>query len=207
VKKKAQAGACVLLSQDDARFPLGPTLRATLGVKGYRPTVGTWDNKDQGDCFAALNMVTGQLTPRLLEQPARSKARLGQSKQQRLQVAFALHLRDIARAYPASQSPEVVITIDNAPWHRGALMEQVLAAHPHLRVKRLPRYSPQLNVLERFWRVLRRRATHNRLFAHMAALRATLRNNLCYYQALRQKVLSLIESPRKTKKEAKLAAA
>lgn len=64
---------CVLLSQDEARFPLVPTLRATLGVKGYRPTVGTWANKDQVYCFAALNVVTGQLTTRLLEQPARSK--------------------------------------------------------------------------------------------------------------------------------------
>jgi len=67
----------------------------------------------------------------------------------------------------------------------------VLAAYPQLRVKRLPSYSPQLHVIERCWRVLRRRATHNRLFAHMAALRVTLRHNLCYYQSLRQKVLSL----------------
>ena len=176
-------------------------------MKGYRPTVGTWDNKDQGYCFAALNVVTGQLPPRLLEQPGRSKAKTGLSKQQRLPVAFAAHLRDIASAYPARQSLEVVITIDHAPWHRGTLMPQVLAAYPHLRVQRLPSYSPQLNVIERFWRVLRRRATHNRLFANMAALRVTLRNNLCYYQALRQKVLSFIDSPRKTKKEAKLAAA
>jgi hypothetical protein len=197
----------VLLSQDEARFPLVPTLRTTLGVKGHRPTVGTWDNKDQVYCFAALNVVTGRLTTRLLEQPARSKAKTGQSKQQRLQVAFAAHLQDIARAYPARQYPKVILTIDNAPWHRGALMEHVLATYPHLRLKRLPSYSPQLNVIERFWRVLRRRATHNRLFVHMAALRATLRNNLCYYQSLRQKVLSLIESPRKAKKEAKLAAA
>jgi hypothetical protein len=84
---------------------------------------------------------------------------------------------------------------------------QVLAAHPHLRLKRLPSYSPQLNVIERFWRVLRRRATHNRLFASRAVLRTTLRNNLCYFQTMRQKVLSLIASPRRRKKEAKLAAA
>src|ERR687896_1276205 len=81
-------------------------------------------------------------------------------------------------------------------------MEQGLQEHPHLRRKRLPSYSPQLNVIERFWRVLRRRARHNRLFATMAALRTTLRNNLCYFQTMRQKVLSLIESPRKAKKEA-----
>jgi hypothetical protein len=207
VKKKAQAGACVLLSQDEACFPLVPTLRATLGVKGYRPTVGTWDNKDQVYCVAALNVVTGQLTRRLLEQPARSKTQTGQSKQQRWQVAFAAHLRDIARAYPAGKAPPVVITIENAPWHRGALMEQVVTAHPHLHVKRLPSYSPQLNVIERFWRVRRRRATHNRLFASMTLLRTTLRHNLCYFQTMRQKVLSLVASPRKAKKEAKLAAA
>jgi hypothetical protein len=43
--KKAQAGAGGLRSQEEARFPLVPTLHLTLGVKGYRPTVGTWDNK------------------------------------------------------------------------------------------------------------------------------------------------------------------
>jgi DDE superfamily endonuclease len=176
-------------------------------VKGHRPTVGTWDNKDQVYCFAALNVVTGRLTTRLREQPARSKAKTGHSKQQRLQEAFAAHLQDIARTSPGSQYPEVVILIDNAPWHRGALMEHVFATQPQLRLQRLPSDSPQLNVIERFWRVLRRRATHNRLFASMAGLRATLRNNLCYYQSMRQKVLSLIDSPRKAKKEAKLAAA
>jgi transposase len=197
----------VLLSQDEARFPLVPTLCTTLGVKGHRPLVGTWDHKDQVYCFAAVNLVTGRLTTRMLEQPAHSQATPGHSKQQRLQAAFAVHLQDMARAYPMRRYPEVVITIDNAPWHRGADVEQVLAAHPHLRLYRLPSYSPQLNVIERFWRVLRRRATHNRLFTSMARLRATLRNNLCYFQTMRHKVLSLLASPRKAKKEARLAAA
>jgi hypothetical protein len=61
--------------------------------------------------------------------------------------------------------------------------------------------------VERFWRVLRRWATHNRLFASMVEVRATLGNNICYFQTMRQKVPSLIDSPRKTKKEAELAAA
>ena len=143
----------------------------------------------------------------MLDQPSHSKAKTGRSKQQRLQAAFAVHLRDIARAYPASLYSEVVITIYNAPWHRGEGVEEVLATYPPLRFYRLPSYSPQLNVIERFWRVLRHRATHNRLFASMAALRTTLRNNLSYFQTMKQKVLTLIESPRKAKKAAKLAAA
>ena len=182
-------------------------MSTTLGVKGHRPLVGTWDNKDQVYCFAALTLVTGQLTTRLLAQPTRSKAKLGRSKPQRRPTAFVAHLQDRARLYPARVYPDVVITIENAPWHRGAGVEQVFAAHPHLHLYRLPGYSPQLNVMERFWRGLRRRATHNRLFASMAALRTTLRNNLSYFQTMKQKVLSLIESARKAKKEAKLAAA
>lgn len=95
----------LLLSHDVACFPLVPTLRATLSVKSHCPTVDTWGNKDQVYCCAALNVVTGQLTTRLLEQPARSQAKTGHSKPQRLQVAFAADLWDIARAYPAKQYP------------------------------------------------------------------------------------------------------
>jgi DDE superfamily endonuclease len=197
----------VLLSPDEARFPRVPTLRPTLGGKGHRPLVGTWENKDQVYCFAALNVVRGQLTTRLLEQPARSKAKTGQSKQPRLQAAFASHLRDIARAYPASEYPAVISSLDNAPWPRGAAVEEVLAAHPHLRLYRLPSSSPPLNVIERCWRVLRRRATHKRLVTRMARWRITRRNNSSDFQTMSQRVLSLIESPRKAKKEAKVAAA
>jgi len=100
--------------------------------------VGTWDNKALVYCCAALNLVTGQLTTRLLDQPSHSKAKTGRSQQQRLQAAFVMPLRDIARASPVSTYTEVVITIDHAPWHRGAGVEEVLAAHPHLRLYRLP---------------------------------------------------------------------
>ena len=41
LKTKAEAGELVLLSQDEARFPMVPTLTASLGVKGHRPLVGT----------------------------------------------------------------------------------------------------------------------------------------------------------------------
>jgi hypothetical protein len=86
--------------------------------------VGTWDNKDLVYCGAAVHVVTGQWTTRLLEQPARSKAKTGQSKHQRLQAAFAAPLGDSARASPGSGYPQVLITMDKAPWHRGAVVDQ-----------------------------------------------------------------------------------
>jgi hypothetical protein len=122
----------ILLSQDEARFPLVPTLRTTLGVKGFRPIVGTWDHKDLVYAFGALNVVSGKLTTRLLDCPARLKVKMGKSKCRHFQETFARHLRDIARAYPAAQGIKVVIMIDNAPWHRGAGVTAVLEEFPHL---------------------------------------------------------------------------
>ncbi|HXG21041.1 MAG TPA: IS630 family transposase [Methylomirabilota bacterium] len=200
--KKAQAGECIMVSQDEARFPLALTLCTTLGVKDQRPVVGTWDKKDLVYSFAALTVVTGQFTTRLLNSPAKAAARTGHSKTARLQQAFLAHLRDIARAYPATLGKPVILSIDNAPWHQAQDLASVLAAHPQLQLYRLPSYSPQLNLIERLWRVLRRRATHNRLFATMAALRTALRASFCYFSTMRHKVLSLIRSPQK-KKEAK----
>ena len=169
-----------------------PTLRTTLGVKGFRPVVGTWDSKDLVYAFGALNVISGRLTTRLLDCPARLKAKTGQSKCRHLQRTFARHLRDIARAYPVSRYPRVVIIIDNAPWHRGAIITAVLEEFPHLEFYRLPSYSPSLNPIERLWKVLRRRATHNRLFESMKALRHALRANFCYFQSQRHRLLSLV---------------
>jgi transposase len=182
-----------LLSQDEARFPMVPTLGPTLGVKGHRPVVGTRDCKDLLYVLAVVNVITGVLHANTLESPARAKAKTGKSKTRRMQEAFASHLRHIARLYPAGEHKRVVLILDNAPWHRGGPIDEALGDHPHLEFYRLPSYSPQLNVIERFWKLLRRRATHNRLFDSLADLKRSLRASLCYYQTMRGRVRSLID--------------
>lgn len=169
-----------------------PTLGPTLGVKGHRPTAGTRDCKDLLYVLAVVNVVTGVLHANTLESPTRAKAKTGKSKTRRMQEAFASHLRHVARLYPASEHERVVLIIDNAPWHRGRPIDEALAEDPHLEFYRLPSYSPQLNVIERFWKSLRRRATHNRLFDHLADLKRSLRASLSYYQTMRGRVRSLI---------------
>jgi transposase len=84
------------------------------------------------------------------------------------------------------------LIIDNAPWHQGWPIDETRAEHPHLEFDRLPSYSPHLNVIERFWRVLRWRATRNRLFDHLADLRRSVRNSLCGFQRAHGRVLGLV---------------
>ena len=90
--------------------------------------------------------------------------------------------------YPAERYKRVVLIIDNAPWYRGRPIDKALAESPHLEFYRLPSYNPHLNVIERFWRVLRRRATHNRLFDRLADLKQSVRNSVRYFQTVRGRV-------------------
>ena len=177
-----------------------PTLQATLGVKGHRPVVGTFDCKDLLYVLAVVNLISAALHSNTLESPKDAKKKTGKSKTRRLQEAFAAHLRHVGRIYPQDKHQEVVLLIDNAPWHAGKPVNEALAENPHLRLQRLPSYSPQLNPIERFWKKLRRRATHNRLFDTLADLKKSIRASLCYFQTMRHKVKSLLEPrPRKAK--------
>jgi hypothetical protein len=187
------------LAQDEARFPMVPTLCRTLGVKGHRPVVGTRDDKDLLHALASVNCADGRLHTKTLDSRAkvlRAERLAGRrqrvSKTRRMQRAFAAHLRQVAKAYPARGHPRVVVIIDNAPWHRGTPVAEALADNPHLALYRLPAYSPMLNVIERLWSVLRRRSTHNRLFDTLADLKRSVRAGLRYLQTVRSRVVSLI---------------
>ena len=176
-----------------------PTRAATLGVKGHRPTVGTRDNKDLLSVFAVVNLATAALHANLRDSPKNAKKKTGKSKTRRMPEAFADHRRHVGRMYPAERYGRVVLVIDNAPWHRGKPVDEALAENRHLEFYRLPSSSPQLNPVERFWKKLRRRATHNRLFDTLADLKGSVRNSLRYFQTVRSKVKTLLTGrPRKT---------
>jgi transposase len=189
------------LSQDEARFQMVPTLAATLGVKGHRPIVGTRDCKDVLYVFGVLNLITGAVHANTLESLQAANRKKKESKTRRMQRGFADHLRHVGQVYPKDKHKRVVLTIDNAPWHRGPLIDAALAESPHLELYRMPSYSPQLNVIERLWKKLRRRATHNRLFDAIADLKSSVRNSLRYFQTVRSKLLTMINGrPKKSPK-------
>ena len=172
---------------------MAPTLAATLGVKGHRPTVGTRGCKDLLYVFAVVTLVTAVAHADTRGSPKGAKRKTGLSKARRMPAALACHLRHGGRMSPREKHGRVVVLIGNAPWHRGRPIDEALRGNPHLELKRLPAYSPQLNPIERFWKAVRRRATHNRLFDKLADLKTSLRARLSYFQTVRHKVKSVIE--------------
>jgi hypothetical protein len=57
------------------------------------------------------------------------------------------------------------------------------------------RKAALLGLIERLWKKLRRRATHNRLFDTLADLKRSIRASLSYFQTMRDRVKTLLLPP------------
>ena len=68
-----------------------------------------------------------------------------------------------------------LIILDNAPWHKKAVrLMREDKSFKDVDFLFLPPYSPELNPIERVWRITRKEKTHNRFFEKIDILKSTL---------------------------------
>jgi len=66
---------------------------------------------------------------------------------------------------------KIVVVLDNARWHHARALQSWLRQHrKHLALLFLPPYSPDLNPMERVWKLTRRQCTHNHYFPDLSDL-------------------------------------
>ena len=66
---------------------------------------------------------------------------------------------------------KMIVIVDNARWHHAKQLKPWLKKHRDvLRLDFLPPYSPDLNPIERVWKLTRRLCTHNRYFPELEEL-------------------------------------
>lgn len=66
---------------------------------------------------------------------------------------------------------KIVLVLDNARWHHSKALKPWLTENRfYLRLDFLPPYSPELNHIERVWKLMRRLRTHNRYFPQLEDL-------------------------------------
>jgi len=59
----------------------------------------------------------------------------------------------------------MIVVVDNARWHHARALQPWLLRHRKiLRLDFLPPYSPELNHIERVWKLTRHLCTHNEYF-------------------------------------------
>jgi transposase len=65
----------------------------------------------------------------------------------------------------------MIVIVDNARWHHAKSLQPWLDKHrDRIRLDFLPPYSPELNPVERVWKLTRRLCTHNRYFPELENL-------------------------------------
>ena len=81
-------------------------------------------------------------------------------------ATFLSFLKQILRHQ--RQGMVTVVVLDNARYHHARLLTTWLEEHKTLiRLDFLPPYSPELNPIERVWKLTRTLCTHNRYFEHL----------------------------------------
>ncbi len=84
---------------------------------------------------------------------------------------FIKQLRQVSR----TRGRRVVVIADNARYHHARLHKPWREEHaPSFELDYLPPYSPELNPIERVWKLTRRRCIHNRYFATLEEVTAAV---------------------------------
>jgi transposase len=72
-----------------------------------------------------------------------------------------------------------MVILDNAKYHHARLLEPFLAKHKRtLSLLFLPPYSPELNPIERVWKITKRLSVHNQYFPDLDDLLLAVKNQL-----------------------------
>ena len=97
-------------------------------------------------------------------------------------------LRTIRAANPGIP---LLLVLDNAPYNRAPAVTQV-ADELVIELLYLPTYSPNLNLIERFWKFLKRKVARNRYYPTFAEFRGAIQNLLANLPTYRDELAALL---------------
>lgn len=67
---------------------------------------------------------------------------------------------------------KIYIVLDNARYYHSLIVKDFLKEHPRIILKFLPPYSPNLNIIERLWKILKKKVAYNKFYLKFEDFRA-----------------------------------
>jgi len=126
-------------------------------------------------CYGALNFRSGQV--HYMVHPKKNAQQFGEFLRQLLE---------------ANSERRLVLVIDNASYHRTRRILALLEDHAeHVFVIWLPRYSPELNLIEGLWGYLKRSALNNYFWGDIDNLERAIHGAFAHLQQHPETTLSL----------------
>lgn len=153
-----------VFAEDEVHFQKASSLIRTWAPKGKQPRVLSAATREKIGFFGAVGLRTGQLLT------------------QEAPVFNTETFRDFLSYLTGSTGRPILLILDRASYHRAKDLNPFLQKHQsHLTLAFLPSYSPELNPIERVWRITRRKVTHNRYFPKIEDLREALANQFAQW--------------------------
>lgn len=136
-----------------------PTLRKMWMFKGQQASIPAPGTNKKLYLFGALNFATNRVD-----------YQVATSKTQWAMETFLLKL--FTERYPADY---LVLVMDSVSYHQTPLIESVFAAYSQrVFVLWLPKYCPQLSLIERFWEHMKQVVFDNYYFGDVSNLEAAV---------------------------------
>jgi transposase len=181
-QKQAKNGEILLYYQDEIDLNLLPGILRCWTLEGVQRKVPTPGQNQKQYGFGAVNYVSGQTVQRMEER-----------KNSASFCAFIEQFMQTVTQAPDYHDQKIVLVVDNFSIHRSRKTQDFLQKYKdQLVLFMLPTYSPWLNLIERLWKHLRRKVTHNHLFASLAELVKAVCSFLEALNATPQLTLSVI---------------
>lgn len=151
-------------AEDEVHFQRVTSLTRTWAPIGEQPRVLSASTRQKIGFFGAVSLKTGRL---LTQEAATFNAE-----------SFHNFLCYLLR----STRKHILLILDNVSYHRARDLKSFFTSQSRLRREFLPPYSPELNPIERVWRITRRKVTHNRYFPSIESLEQALVNQFTQWE-------------------------
>lgn len=154
-----------LWCEDEVHFQRHSSLMRMWAPRGQQPRVPSASTREKVGFFGALNLKTGALLTR--EATTFNGETFGNF------LSYLLH----------SSAGKIYLILDNAKYHRARILKDLFVQNQErLTLIFMPSYSPELNPIERVWRITRRKVTHNRYFSSKDELRTALNHQFAVWE-------------------------
>ena len=154
-----------LWCEDEVHFQRHSSLIRMWAPKGQQPRVVSASTRQKMGFFGALNLKTGCL---LAKEASTFNAET---------------FGDFLRYLLQHTQGRVYLILDNASWHKARDLRDFFIENQNRLVRIfLPPYSPELNPIERVWRITRRQVTHNRYFESVQELKTALTSHFAKWE-------------------------
>jgi transposase len=146
-----------LWSLDECHFQQhGSRIRMWVPLEDVDPIQLLAPTRKSISLFGAVNIKRGRL--------------LAQFEKKFNAMTFQSFLENLLK-HGGSRGRLIVVILDNARYHHAILLKPFLKKYrKRLRLEFLPPYSPELNPIERVWKLTRRLCTHNEYFPSLSDL-------------------------------------